>query len=164
MRHQYLFASDSIFIFFFFSLTHHLFYLYIHQCLLLLPNLHHYLRIFLLWFCTLPLCLCLAPFTTLVGFSMRTLSSTLYLTLKWSQTLSSWTILGCKKLIIAQSLATRGEWEIGTSNIVKLLTSAGILKEASILFSVLFRLVRRVDLQLWFSLNFLWRSKILLSL
>ena len=38
------------------------------------------------------------------------------------------------------------EWKIGTSNIVKLLKSAGIFKEASILFSFLFRLVRRVDL------------------
>ena len=44
MRHHYLFASDSLFIFFFFSLTHHLFYLYIHQLFLFLSNLHYYLR------------------------------------------------------------------------------------------------------------------------
>ena len=57
-----------------------------------------------------------------------------------------------------RSMELNGKLE--PSNIVKLLKSAGIFKEASILFLVLFRLVRHVDLQLWFSLNFLWRSKI----
>ena len=70
MRHQYRFASDSSFIFFFFSLTHHLFYLYIHQLFLFLSNLHHYLRFLppvVLHPSSPPL---LSPFTTLVGFSI----------------------------------------------------------------------------------------------
>ena len=46
MRHQYLFASDSSFIFFFFSLTHHFIYTFTsYQLFLFLSNLHHYLRI-----------------------------------------------------------------------------------------------------------------------
>ena len=49
-----LFASNSSFLFFFFSLIHHLFYLYIHQLCLFLSNLHHYLHILPPW-----LCLCL---------------------------------------------------------------------------------------------------------
>ena len=74
--------GHSIFIFFFYSVTHHLFYLYIHQLFLFLLNLHHYQHILppvILHPSSPPL---LSPFTTLVGFSMRKLSSTLYLTLK----------------------------------------------------------------------------------